>query len=588
MTSCPVDCGMPPVRCGDGVCSYNSGESCSTCPNDCMCMTTTTVRPTTTTTTVRPTTTTVRPTTTTTTVPACAAPKHYVQRVCCAAQQNYVVDGKCSSCGSFSVDVNFGGKAQGGNITNPNSNAPKCLSQLIANKKSKCTPFLYGDYRGRNGNHYGSCLLMELAGYDAFRDWGKFFSGSGDYYYSPTGQKKGFSDYKYGYYYRDKLFYKVDSSGHCNLVKDPGNVAVCNVANLTWYVTPISLLIETNLEEFQKESRIVNFALSPDKGDFSIWKGSEKAPLLVYNPEHNGKINSATQLFGNWTFGGKKEASLSGSENLISDKNKKQSAWTNGYEALGTLDINKDGKVSDKELLPLALWFDENRNAKSEPGEVKPITETGITALYYQQYVKDAVSQDIIARIGFDRTINGKTVSGTSIDWHTTSAASEMELAQKQIGINSLCSLNNSETKIKNKIQTSQNSMQSGKSKVDESFLGTWAWKTKTSNLESGGVLVFADDTEGGVRGISLVELSLDSAAATEEERVIMSAMLNGKILNDSTIEFSYNGEDGTVIESKASLSADKSTLNGSSIAYIVNGKERITKAEYQWSAIRY
>src|SRR5690606_41632977 len=52
--------------------------------------------------------------------------------------------------------------------------------------------------------------------------------------------------------------------------------------------------------------------------------------------------------------------------------------------ALGTLDADGDGQISGEELKPLALWFDENRDGVSQAGEVRPVVEAGVTALFYQ------------------------------------------------------------------------------------------------------------------------------------------------------------------------------------------------------------
>ena len=55
----------------------------------------------------------------------------------------------------------------------------------------------------------------------------------------------------------------------------------------------------------------------------------EQAPLLVYDPEHTGKVNSASQLFGQWTFGGQRLAALaSDGRGLVSGP------WENGFDAL--------------------------------------------------------------------------------------------------------------------------------------------------------------------------------------------------------------------------------------------------------------
>ena len=54
--------------------------------------------------------------------------------------------------------------------------------------------------------------------------------------------------------------------------------------------------------------------------------------------------------------------------------------FAHGYEKLATLDLNKDGKVSDMELQGLAAWID-NGDAKVQDGELKTLADIGITEL---------------------------------------------------------------------------------------------------------------------------------------------------------------------------------------------------------------
>ena len=51
--------------------------------------------------------------------------------------------------------------------------------------------------------------------------------------------------------------------------------------------------------------------------------------------------------------------------------------WENGFEALGSLDTDRDGELRGSELDPLALWFDRDRDGVAQPGEVTSIVEAG-------------------------------------------------------------------------------------------------------------------------------------------------------------------------------------------------------------------
>ncbi len=82
--------------------------------------------------------------------------------------------------------------------------------------------------------------------------------------------------------------------------------------------------------------------------------------ILVWDPNHTGRITSGRQLFGSvswWLF------------------------FRNGYEALDALDDNRDGKLTGRELDGIAAWFDTNSNGISDPGEIIPLTNLQIASI---------------------------------------------------------------------------------------------------------------------------------------------------------------------------------------------------------------
>ncbi len=81
---------------------------------------------------------------------------------------------------------------------------------------------------------------------------------------------------------------------------------------------------------------------------------------LVYDPRNTGRITSALQMFGTRSF-------------LL--------FCSDGYEALALLDDDRDGSLRGPELKGLALWRDRDADGISSSGEVKPVTEFGITSL---------------------------------------------------------------------------------------------------------------------------------------------------------------------------------------------------------------
>jgi hypothetical protein len=90
------------------------------------------------------------------------------------------------------------------------------------------------------------------------------------------------------------------------------------------------------------------------------WLKPELAAWLVHDPQANGEISSALQLFGNRSF------------NLM---------LADGYAAMRLLDDNGDNRLSGQELTGLALWSDRNADGISDKGEVRPVQDLGITFL---------------------------------------------------------------------------------------------------------------------------------------------------------------------------------------------------------------
>lgn len=82
--------------------------------------------------------------------------------------------------------------------------------------------------------------------------------------------------------------------------------------------------------------------------------------ILVWDPDAKGKIRSGIQLFGSSTF------------------------WIffeDGYQALRSLDDNRDGWLTGRELEGIAVWQDRNSNGVSDAGEVTPVKALGIEAI---------------------------------------------------------------------------------------------------------------------------------------------------------------------------------------------------------------
>lgn len=127
-------------------------------------------------------------------------------------------------------------------------------------------------------------------------------------------------------------------------------------------ITPIVFSMQgpRSLSELLAPSLKVQFDLDGDgNAEQRPWVRADTA-ILVWDESRHGQITSGKQLFGSVTF---------------------FMFWRNGYEALAALDDNRDGELRGPELDGLAVWFDRNGNGISEPGEVTPLSASGIQAL---------------------------------------------------------------------------------------------------------------------------------------------------------------------------------------------------------------
>lgn len=187
--------------------------------------------------------------------------------------------------------------------------------------------------------------------------------------------------------------------------------------------TPISLLW-TDTVDLEALKTIVQFPLALEsKEQWFEWKASSLSPLLVWDPAGSGVITSPAQLFGEWTFGGQPIATIEPSTGA-----RKPTPWSNGYEALATLDSNEDGKLSGDELANISLWFDHNQDGISQTDEVSRISRKGVTALYFRD-VQRLPSGELKLDVGFERqNSDGSTYRGSSIDWYGRGADTKAEL----------------------------------------------------------------------------------------------------------------------------------------------------------------
>ncbi|MFO0804636.1 MAG: hypothetical protein U0791_16125 [Gemmataceae bacterium] len=150
------------------------------------------------------------------------------------------------------------------------------------------------------------------------------------------------------------------------------------LAKLPRPITPIAIPLKDGLAAADLENRSARVPFDADGTGLKknwTWVHGQNAAWLVHDSKKSGKTGSGLQMFGNVTF---------------------WLFWDNGYDALAALDDNRDGRLTGAELEGLALWHDTNGNGVSDPGEVKPLADHGITALSCR-YDRDASHPDRIA-----------------------------------------------------------------------------------------------------------------------------------------------------------------------------------------------
>jgi hypothetical protein len=368
---------------------------------------------------------------------------------------------------------------------------------------------------------------------------------------------------------------------HCNAIPaNEANLESCKDAGRYEFLgSPISLIWETltTIEDLSQEVKLVNFPIDPTQSNKLVeWKASKEAPLLVYDPSGEGKITSGYQLFGNWTFGPKKLASLNNSEAA-------GKLWKNGFEALATLDLNADGEVSGTELKDLSLWFDENRNGISEKGEVRRLSSEGVKKLFYKNIENNDLAHAVFVKAGFEREVEGKTLTGIAVDWFADSASSEIEYAQKEMMYSTLNKLHTPVEDTKMDIPESELAAYKAGAKLVE---GIWAWESSDKkNPVKNGRFILNNKEDGTFTGITTIELPIVSKFGATSLASIQKITGKAKLSKDGSVKISFKLDNKEVnLSSKANLTKDNESMNGTSYGRI-NTSAAKTKVKYTWTA---
>lgn len=388
-----------------------------------------------------------------------------------------------------------------------------------------------------------------------------------------------------------------DSS--CTPVPKPsGSTPICDSGSYKWKLSPISLLWRSGYD-IRSSFSLANFPIEPGANRRTYrWYGSSEAPLLVWDPEHRGEVRDGTQIFGHWTFGGQRLAKL---DNGAINKN--DARWSTGYEALATLDSDADGAVSGAELKDLALWFDGDRDGVSQAGEVRQLSEVGVTKLFYTPSRTDDKG-DIFASRGFERTVNGETEMGGSVDWFAEGEPNTFSLVNKLVNLPRLCTDGTgSDSNLaglavaagRRARETSVAPIVSPNNDVNYTSInrgaiaGIWEWRIKgdaaSSSSEPPGYLTFTEEDDGGIRGHSYAETLLKNGESAYSSLSI--ATLRGKRTIDGYFIFRMDltTAGGVTLESSAQVVGQDKIEGTTIVSQIENGKP--VTFSYDWVANR-
>ncbi len=389
------------------------------------------------------------------------------------------------------------------------------------------------------------------------------------------------------------IYLRTSASGKCEAI-NPNAVSglqSCGSAQLLYSeATPISLLWEPKLtlDNFDSEIRLVKFTLdSRDASDALYeWKASSGAPLLVYDPDRTGEIKSASQLFGSWSFGGRGGSKL--------DSNRQP--WSDGYEALETQDVNGDGIVSGHELDSIALWFDHNRDAVSQPGEVIPAKRAGLVELFYKTPSEKQLDGSKHLNLGFRRKDgSGMLFSGASIDWTARAAEVGQTLYEKQLmqpgtsksGTSSVQSASNATT------ATGEAPARSDRATpVKTGIAGYWRWVNGIADRPSSGILFLKANNDGSIEGSSVSESVLMNQAANDTVHAIRFVALQGALDQQDSSKVSFSmilPDNGNSAQSTATLVEQdgKSFLKGKTSVAVKKDNGAQQTISYDWIAER-
>jgi hypothetical protein len=352
--------------------------------------------------------------------------------------------------------------------------------------------------------------------------------------------------------------------------------------------SPIALLWDRD-SDLNRSVSLTSFPLDPrEKGKVYQWKASGETPLLVYDPAGTGKILSATQLFGNWTFGHKDRARVK-RIGLAYPAESSKPLWSNGYEALALLDDNNDGEISGDERIGLSLWFDRNQDGVSDKGEVQNLISAGVERLSVRYDGRDAEG-DIYSNAGFTRRLsNGDLLTHRTIDWFSPAFDS------KQDALDGLAAAPESSSPAVNVVSSGDPITRSAAR--PSRFNGTWRYTLEDPGTEglsiasklgyNGGVMKLSVDEAGEVHGFTISEAPVTSDREPASSIAFIQP-LKGRLIDANTVEFSLDRFDGEgSLVSRVNL-RDNGEILGKTAIQTSRASGEGKTVSYTWRAIHF
>ena len=295
-------------------------------------------------------------------------------------------------------------------------------------------------------------------------------------------------------------------------------------------------------------------------------------------------MDDGSELFGNWTFGGKHAASLN---EVLSN-----GPWRDGFEVLATMDTNIDGVISETELASLQVWSDENSNAVTDPGELENASDFGLSEIKLQVPRTSPYSRDLISSKAASLVRNDTHRQATLVDWFTPSFFTSMEAISNQPLFRSGPIHSGPIQKDTERVQlnygASPPTLSDSIGAPDIS--GIWSWQvqgTDSQDRNSRGFFWIAQNSTA-IHGFSIGEIPVVSKSQQTFGSFASPAFLFGVIGSkafEPQIDFMVSTNDSFLF-SEASFDATSGTLHGTTQT-TSNANLGAGSIQYSWTAQR-